>query len=311
MKQDKVRVAIGQFGSSLFENDVTLEKVESYTKRAAEQGAQLVLFPEALVGGYLRGSQVGCYMGGRTPEGRRLFAKYHEHAIAVPGEETERLGAIAREASIYMVIGVIEKDGGTLYCTVLFFDPAGTLLGKHRKLMPTGQERVVWGFGDGSTLPVFDTPLGKLGAVICWENYMPLLRMTMYGKGIQIYCAPTADERETWHASMRHIAAEGRCFVLSANQYYRLEDQPPGLNTEFQDAPNGVVARGGSCVIDPFGNYVSTPVFDEEALIVADLDMTLIPMGKYDFDVVGHYSRPDIFHLEVDERHKAPITTVR
>ncbi len=309
LKEKNVKVAIAQLGCKLFENEATLLEVQKNISEAAKKGAQLVLFPEAMVGGYLRGSQVGCYMGGRTLEGRKLYAKYHANALDVPGPETEKLGEMARDANIFIVIGIIERDGGTLYCTALFFGPDGTLLGKHRKLMPTGQERVTWGFGDGSTLPVFDTPLGKIGAVICWENYMPLLRMTMYSKGIQIYCAPTADERESWHASMRHIAVEGRCFVLSANQYYRLEDQPVGLNTEFQDAPNGIVARGGSCVIDPFGNYVVEPVFDQNALLVADLDMEMIPMGKFDFDVAGHYARPDIFHLSVDESLQQAVSS--
>jgi nitrilase len=161
----------------------------------------------------------------RSPEGRKWFRTYFESAITVPGPEADQLAAATRKGGVYLVIGVIERDGGTLYCTALFFGPGG-LLGKHRKLMPTAVKRIIWGFGDGSTLPVFDTPGGKMGAVICWENYMPLLRAAMYAEGIQIYCAPTADDRETWIPTIRHIALEGRCFVLSACQYIRRGDYP-------------------------------------------------------------------------------------
>jgi len=304
------KAAVVQTASIPFNKQATVEKVVAKIREAAELGAKLIVFPEATISGYPKGSDFGARVGGRLPRGREEFLRYFNGAIAVPGPEVDEIAAAAREAQAYVVVGVMEQEIGTLYCTALHFSPSGEMIGKHRKLMPTAVERLIWGYGDGSTLPVFNTPHGKMGTVICWENYMPLLRMTMYSKGIQIYCAPTADERETWHASMRHIAVEGRCFVLSANQFYRLEDQPDNLNTEFRDPPNGIVARGGSCVIDPFGNYVAEPVFDQEALIVAELDMNLIPMGKFDFDVVGHYARPDIFHLEVDERRKTPVSTL-
>ena len=203
---------------------------------------------------------------------------------------------------MHLVIGVIERDAGTLYCTVLFFGPDGQLMGKHRKLMPTAAERLVWGFGDGSTMPVFDTPIGRLGAVICWENYMPAMRLYMYSKGIQIYCAPTADERDTWVSSMRHIAMEGRCFVLSANQYARRKDFPDDYATVQGDDPQTIVSRGGSCIVDPFGQFLAGPQYDGPCLLTADLDAGDLARGKYDFDVVGHYSRPDIFRLEVNQR---------
>ena len=207
------------------------------------------------------------------------------------------------------MIGVIERDGGTLYCTVLFFAPNGRYLGKHRKLMPTTAERLVWGFGDGSTLPVFDTPLGRLGAVICWENYMPLLRMAMYAKGIQLYCAPTADGRDTWIATMRHIALEGRCFVLSCNQFARRSDYPADYATPFGDDPGTVLARGGSCIVDPLGQFLAGPAFTDACILTADLDMGAIARGKYDFDVVGHYAWPDVFRLHVNEQPRPVVTT--
>jgi nitrilase len=208
---------------------------------------------------------------------------------------------------VYLVIGVIERDGGTLYCTVLFFAPEGRYLGKHRKLMPTASERLVWGFGDGSTLPVFATPFGRLGAVICWENYMPLLRMAMYAKGIQLYCAPTADGRDTWIATMQHIALEGRCFVLSCNQFARRSDYPEDYATLFGDDPRTVLSRGGSCIINPLGQVLAGPDFVGECILTADLDMGDIARGKYDFDVVGHYARPDVFRLHVNEQPQVVV----
>ena len=173
--------------------------------------------------------------------------------------------------------------------------------------MPTGSERLVWGFGDGSTLPVYDTSLGKLGAVICWENYMPLMRMAMYSKGIQLYCAPTADNRDSWLASMRHIALEGRCFVLSCNQFVRAKDYPDDLCPSGN--PEDIISRGGSCIVDPFGNFLVEPHFGDETILMADLDMAEIARGKYDFDVVGHYARPDVFQLLVNER-ETPVTVL-
>lgn len=212
------------------------------------------------------------------------------------------------ENRIYLVIGVVEREGGTLYCTVLFFAPDGSFLGKHRKVMPTASERLVWGFGDGSTMPVFDTPLGKVGAVICWENYLPLMRAAMYSKGIEIYCAPTADARDSWVASMRHIAVEGRCFVLSCNQFNRRQDFPADYSSAFGETPDQVVTRGGSCIVDPFGNFLAGPNMENEAILIAEIDRAQIVRGKYDLDVVGHYARPDIFQLHVDERPKQPVT---
>ena len=195
------------------------------------------------------------------------------------------------------MIGVVERDGGTLYCTVLFFAPDGAYLGKHRKLMPTGSERLVWGFGDGSTLPVFDTPLGKIGAVICWENYMPLLRTAMYAKGIEIYCAPTADARDSWIASMRHIAVEGRCFVLSCNQFNRRSDFPAGLSIDRSATirtPSFAAAAAASSTRSASSSPGRTT--NGETILIADIDRRQIARGKYDLDVVGHYARPDIFH---------------
>ena len=275
-----VRVAVVQAGAVMFDGDASVAKAEGLIAEAAAKGARLMVFPEAFIGGYPKGEDFGARVGSRTAEGRKLFRRYFEGAVDVPGPLTERLGWAAQEHSAWVVIGVIERDGGTLYCTVLFFGPDGTLAAKHRKVMPTAMERLIWGFGDGTTLPVIETGFGRAGAVICWENYMPLLRAAMYQQGIQLYCAPTVDDRETWAGTMRHIALEGRCFVLSACQH-----------TER--------IRGGSLIVGPLGEVLAGPCFDGEGILTADLDMGQIAEGKFDLDVAGHYGRPDIFHLEV------------
>uniref|UniRef100_A0A831X1I8 Nitrilase n=1 Tax=Thermorudis peleae TaxID=1382356 RepID=A0A831X1I8_9BACT len=302
-----VRAAVVQAAPVAFDLEGTLEKAQRFLDDAAARGARLVVFPEAFVTCYPRGVTFGATIGSRTPEGRELFRRYWESSIDVPGPVTQRLGTMARERSVYLVIGVVERSAGTLYCTVLFFDPAGELMGRHRKVMPTAAERLVWGFGDGSTLPVYETAIGRLGAVICWENYMPLLRMAMYQKGIQLYCAPTADARDTWIASMRHIACEGRCFVLSANQFARRRDYPEDYPIEGMHDPDAVLCRGGSLIVSPLGEVLAGPAFDGETVLVADLDLGEIIRGKYDFDVVGHYARPDIFRLLVDESPKPAV----
>lgn len=303
-----IPVAVIQAAPVAFERGPTLEKVRALTADAAAQGAQLVLFPEAFVGGYPKGVDFGARVGMRSPEGRDLFRRYWIGALDVPGPDTDYLGDVARQHGVHLVIGVIERQGGTLYCTVLFFGPDGRLLGKHRKVMPTAMERLVWGFGDGSTLSVVPTELGRVGAVICWENYMPLLRAAMYAQGVQLYCAPTVDDRETWLPTMRTIALEGRCFVLSAVQFARRCDYPADYHPLQGDAPETVLIRGGSCIVNPLGQVLAGPVFDRPAVVCADLDLDDIPRGTLDLDVVGHYARPDLFELRVNTR---PQQTVR
>lgn len=303
------KVAVVQAAPVAFDRDRTLEKVATLAADAARQGARLVVFPEAFVSAYPRGLDFGSVIGNRTEAGRRDFQRYWESSVDIPGPAVDSLSRTARTNNIFLVIGVIERDGGTLYCTVLFFAPDGSYLGKHRKLTPTASERLVWGSGDGSTMPVFDTPLGKLGAVICWENYLPLMRTAMYAKGIEIYCAPTADARDSWLATVRHIAVEGRCFVLSCNQFNRRSDFPADYQNAFGDDPDKVLCRGGSCIVDPFGNVLAGPNYEGEAILIAEVDRAQIIRGKYDLDVVGHYARPDVFQLHVDERAKAPVTT--
>ena len=304
------RVAVVQAAPVVFDCSATLAKVRKLAAEAAAGGARLVLFPEAFISGYPRGISFGTVIGNRTPEGRDHFRRYWESSIDVPGPAVDELAALAAEFEIHIVIGVIEREGGTLYCTALFVSPDG-YLGKHRKVMPTAAERLVWGFGDASTLPVFDTPLGRLGAVICWENYMPLLRMAMYSKGIQIYCIPTADGRETWLSTVRHIALEGRCFVLSANQFTRLSDFPSDITNELASKPEDVVCFGGSCIVGPLGNVLAGPDFSGEMILFADLDLGDVARGKFDFDVTGHYARPDLFHLEINDAVQKPVVAIK
>ena len=297
-----VPVAVVQAGAILFDSEACLAKAEALIAEAAAGGARLIVFPEAFIGGYPKGEDFGARVGSRTPEGRKLFRRYYEGAIDVPGPATVRLAEAARTHAAWIVIGAIERDAGTLYCTALFFGPDGSLAGKHRKLMPTAMERLIWGFGDGSTLPVIETGFGRIGAVICWENYMPLLRTAMYAKGIQLYCAPTVDDRDTWAVSMRHIAMEGRCFVISACQFLRRGDCPAGYPAAQGDAPETVLIRGGSVIAGPLGEVIAGPSYGGECILTAELDLGAIAEGKYDLDVVGHYARPDVFQLIVNQR---------
>jgi nitrilase len=302
-----MRVAVVQAAPVAFDRECTLAKVRLLAQDAAARGARLVVFPEAFVSAYPRGMTFGAVVGNRTPEGREWYRRYWESSVDVPGAAVDALADVARESAIYLVIGVIERDGGTLYCTALFFAPNGEYLGKHRKLVPTASERLVWGQGDGSTMPVFDTEVGRIGAAICWENYMPLYRTALYAKGVQLYLAPTADSRDGWVASMRHIALEGRCFVLSSNQFARRSDYPTDYPGDLPRDPSAIVTPGGSCIVNPLGELIAGPLYDEEAILTADIDVRDIVRGKMDLDVVGHYARPDVFHLTVNER---PARTV-
>ncbi|MGW4523041.1 carbon-nitrogen hydrolase family protein [Amycolatopsis sp. NPDC004378] len=245
------------------------------------RGASLVVLPEAVVGGYPRGGP---------------FAGYFRAAVDVPGPEVKELAALSSRTGASLVAGVIERDGSTLYSTAVFLDPHLGLVGKHRKLVPTERERLVWGRGDGSTLPVVPTAAGLAGAAICWENHMPLLRAAMYAKGVEIWCAPTADDRDVWQASMRHIADEGRCFVVSACLYESAGEDP---------------FRGGSVIVGPLGEVLAGPLRDGEGLITAEIDLEEIVTARKSLDVSGHYARPDVFSLTVDERPRDGVIFLR
>ena len=307
-----VTVAVVQAAPVLFDREATVEKACRLIGEVAARGARLILFPEAFIPAYPRGLSFGSVVGGRTPEGRRTWQAYWANAVDVPGPATDALSAAAREARAYVAIGVIERDSdfsrGTLFCALLYFGPDGRLLGKHRKLKPTAAERLIWGEGDGSTLTVAQTEFGRVGGLICWENYMPLARMAMYSKGVDIYLAPTADARDTWQSTLRHIACEGRCFVLGCNQFVTKSMYPadlPGAE-ELAGQPE-IMCRGGSAIISPLGGVLAGPLYDQEGTLLTELDLGEIPRSRLDFDVVGHYARPDVFHLTVDEKPAPPV----
>ncbi len=305
-----LRVAVIQAGPAVMDRKATTRKAADLIRQAGSQGARLILLPEAFIPAYPRGLSFGCKVGSRTTTGRQDWLRYWQNCVEVPSETTEALAAAARAAGAYVAVGVVERDtehgGGTLYCTVLYYGPDGSYLGKHRKLKPTASERLIWGEGDGSTLTVLDTPYGRVGGLICWENYMPLARAAMYQKGIHIYLAPTADQRDRWQASMRHIALEGRCYVLSCNQFVTKSMYPQDLAgyDELAGEPE-IMCRGGSAIITPYGEYQVEPVWDREETIVADLDLSAVPASKLDLDAVGHYSRPDVFELIVHEERRS------
>jgi nitrilase len=306
------KVAVVQAAPVLFEREASVAQACQLVAEAAAQGAKLILFPEAFIPAYPRGLSFGMVVGSRSPAGRNTWLRYWENAVDVPGPATQALGQAARQAGVYLAIGVIERDTsfsrGTLYCSLLYFSPDGDLLGKHRKLKPTGAERLIWGEGDGSTLKVLDTPLGRVGGLICWENYMPLARMALYGQGVELYLAPTADARDTWQATLCHIACEGRCFVLGCNQFVRKDMYPADLEgiEELENQPD-TLCRGGSAIVSPLGDYLAGPLFDAEGILVAELNLDDAARGKLDLDVVGHYARPDVFQLSVNRKPALPL----
>ena len=219
--------------------------------------------PEALLGGYPKGEQFGTHLGYRTPEGRETFAAYHDDAVDLDGPEVAALAGLGKRSGAALVVGVVERSGASLFCTALFIEPRQGLVAKHRKLMPTGTERLVWAQGDGSTMPVVASTAGKLGAAICWENYMPLFRAAMYAKGVEIWCAPTVDERDVWRSAMRHIAHEGRCFVISACQ---VQPSPAALGIQVESWPaERPLIAGGSMIVGPLGDVIAGPLEGERA----------------------------------------------
>lgn len=301
------KAAVIQSASVPFDAMASAHKAAALMQEAAKNGARLAVFPEVFLGGYPKGASFGAPVGMRKPEGRDDFRDYHTGAIDLCGPELAHLAEVAAVTGLFVVIGCLERDGGTLYCTAVFIDGDKGVVGKHRKLMPTGAERLIWGFGDGSTLPVFETSLGRIGAVICWENYMPALRLAMYDKGVSIYCAPTADDRDTWPATMQHIALEGRCYVLSACQHITRAAFAADFDCALGDEPDTVLMRGGSLIVSPLGQILAGPDYMPESILYADIDLGEVVRGKFDFDVVGHYARPDVFQLTVDEAPKLAV----
>lgn len=307
MKQlEKIcKVAVVQASPILFDKEETINKAVSKIIEAGENGANLIVFPEAFVPAYPRGFSYGYIVGSRTMEGREDWKIYYDNSICVPSEDTNRLAQAAKQVNAFVSIGVTEKDlnNCTLYCTNLFFSPEGKLVGKHRKMKPTGTERCIWGDGNEGALTTVDTPWGTMGSLICWENYMPLARAALYQKGVTLYLAPTADNREEWQITMRHIALGGRCYVIGCNQYVTKSMYPQIFNyqSELDKMPEDL-CPGGSCIVDPFGKYVAGPVWNKEEILYAELDMDKIVISRMDFDPTGHYARPDVLELVIHEK---------
>jgi nitrilase len=301
------RVAVVQAASIPFDSGTTVTKAEGLIAECAAGGAELAVFPEAFIGCYPKGSAFGAVVGSRSGPGRILYQRYRDAAIQLDGDEVERLVSASTAHGIFVVVGIIERFGATLYCTALMIDPRAGLAGIHRKLMPTGTERLIWGFGDGSTIGTVQSPAGRIGTVICWENYMPALRQAMYAQGVEIYCAPTADDRATWMSTMTHVALEGRVFVLTACQAIRADAFPDWYRREIGAAPDSYLMRGGSAIIAPDGSVLAGPAFEDEVILFAEIDLAEIARGHLDMDAVGHYSRPDIFELRVDTRRRSPV----
>ena len=307
-------VAAVQAAYVLMDRTATLDKVETLLSDSAVRAADLVVFPEA----FLPGTPIWIDSRPIWDGDEQWFAMLADQAVVVPSETTERLGAMAREAAAYLVMGVQEREptGSTIYNTLLYFDPDGHLLGKHRKLMPTGSERTVWGMGDGSTLETYATPFGRIGGLICWENYMPLARFYLYSQGVDVWVAPTLAPGDAWVATMRHIAREGRCYVIGVNPCLRVDQIPadfPDREKVWRADPDDPewVEPGNTVIVGPKGEILAGPARHEETVLVAELDLTAVQSARRLFDPVGHYHRPDVFRLAVDTAPRPVVTTLR
>jgi nitrilase len=298
-----VKAACVQAEPAVLDREATLAKLETLTAEAAGNEATLVVFPEAFVPVYPSSTWAKALAGWSAPEAKAVFATIAREAIAVPGAETERLGATAREHGVVLVTGVTEIEPtrpGTLYNTLLIHDADGRLVLAHRKLVPTNHERLVWGQGDGGGLTAVDTAAGRVGGLICWENYMPLARFALYDSGIEIYLAPTADDGDSWQSTLVHIARESRAFVISPCHFQRASAYPDDFPLRDELDGIDVLGRGGSAILGPDGRYLAGPLYDEEGILYADLDRDRVIEERQRFDPVGHYHRRDVFDLTVN-----------
>lgn len=295
----RVKVCVFQHPSVFFDKAATLGRMESLVAEYAAQACELMVFPESFVPGYPRGFDFGAVVGSRTDAGRELYAEYRRQSVDLGGPDRKRLEAMSKKHKVWIVVGVTECEEltGTLYCSMVYLSPTDGLVGVHRKLKATGTERLIWGDAPGPDLGanagakivVKQSSVGRLGGLICWENYMPLARMELYRQGVQLYIAPTADSRSVWLSTMRHIALEGRCFVLGCNQYFTRSMYPEAYRSLIND-PTEELCPGGSVIVSPLGEVIAGPIIGEAGALVAELDLEDIPRAKLDFDVVGHYS---------------------
>jgi nitrilase len=298
-----VKVACVQAEPVVLDREATVDKLERLTAEAAAAGAQLVVFPEAFVPAYPSSSWARALAGWAEPAAKEAFALLAREAVAVPGPAEQRIGAAAREHGVWIVTGVTELDPerpSTLYNTLLYHAPDGSLAARHRKLVPTNHERLVWGQGDGGGLRAIATPLGRLGGLICWENYMPLARFALYESGVEIYVASTADDGDAWQSTLVHVARESRAFVVSPSHFQRADAYPADF--PLRDLIDGTLGRGGSAVLGPVGAYLAGPLYDEEGILYAELDPARLWEERQRFDPAGHYHRPDVLQLTVTPR---------
>ena len=293
------RLAALQLGSRATTAE-TLDVLMGWRGRLAEAQPDLLVLPEALFGGYPKGQDFGVRLGYRTPAGRDAFRRYWEQAIALDGPEVAALAGLAGDLNSTIVTGAIIREGATLQCAALHFTPDGQFAGHRRKLMPTAAERLVWGQGGPQDVRVFESPIGRIGPVICWENYMPLLRAALYDQGISLWAAPTVDERPQWEITMRHIAVESRCFLVSACQWQGPATTALGDRISLRDrAEDAAMIAGGSLIVSPLGEVLAGPLRSGEGLISAEVDLADVVRARFDFDAARHYARPDIFRLDV------------
>ncbi len=301
--QKTFKVAAAQAAPVFLNRKATVEKACDLIAQAGREGAKLVVFPEAFISGYPDWVWVVPNSHGAVLN--ELYTELVHNAVSIPDETTQKLCQAAKSAKVHVAMGMhernVEASNSSLYNTLLFIDAHGNIMGKRRKLMPTGGERLIWAQGDGSTLDVFETPFARLGGLICWENYMPLARQAMYAGGTQILAAPTWDKSDNWLLSLRHIAREGGMFVVSCCMAIRMEDIPDRY--EFKKAyPEGRewINSGNSCIVNPKGEFIAGPLEMKEDIIYADIDLDLVTASKRMFDAAGHYARPDVFKFEVN-----------
>ena len=304
-----VKAACVQAEPVVLDRDATLDKLERLTAEAAGAGAELVVFPEAFIPVYPSSTWAKHFAGWADERSKAAFARIAEQAVAVPGPAADRLGVTAKAHGVWLVTGVTEIDPerpGTLYNTLLYHGPDGSLALKHRKLVPTNHERLVWGPGDGSGLRAIQTDVGRLGGLICWENYMPLARFALYESGVEIYGASTADDGDAWQSTLIHIAREARAFVVSPSHFQRASAYPADF--PLRDALEGldILGRGGSAILGPDGAYLAGPLYDEEGILYAELEPARLFEERQRFDPAGHYHRPDVLRLKVKESRRTP-----